>query len=295
MGYLVISNTYFGYKNNDDFWLNLMLSYFQSEIISYVKKYKPTIIHLGGLFWDKNNLSIKTITDVQKLFSEISKYTSVYFIVDNNDFIINKDYNVYNILSNIENINIVKDYLILDNNLLFNDYNNIKNIKFDNVFTNSVNINKLKYNNLFTNKTSNIEVSSPYSLNNRHTKNGFYLVKDSQFEFIENTISPIYVEFSIKSDDDYNNIQNVDFKNFITLNIDNEYYLCNKYKIEMFINKYKLYKVNFIKNDKEIKKTENINVSYDYNVDNILDDYFKNNDLKEHYENIKNILKNKNI
>ena len=72
----LIADTHFGYKGDDEEWLNDSIGYFEDTIIPIMKKeVKPgdIMIHLGDVFDNRATIGLNTICRVISLFEKFSE------------------------------------------------------------------------------------------------------------------------------------------------------------------------------------------------------------------------------
>ena len=75
----LLSNTKFGYKNNNQEWLNNMFNYFETIYIPFINKNVKEgdiLIHLGNLFDNPEHINTETFNRTQKIFENISSIIS---------------------------------------------------------------------------------------------------------------------------------------------------------------------------------------------------------------------------
>lgn len=108
----MVTDTHFGrYKNNPTF-LESQLKFFNEQFFPYLEKNKiDTIVHLGDIFENRNNVNINVLNAVDKLIeNQFSKYNT-YFLVGNHDsyFKTSIDVNSVKTFRKFKNITVVDD------------------------------------------------------------------------------------------------------------------------------------------------------------------------------------------
>ena len=316
----LISNTNFGYKNNNKEILNSMLDYFERVFIPFLEKYSKegdSVVHLGNLFCSSQSINIKVLNKVQSIFERISEIYTVHLLVGFNDKYLESktnDINTLKIFKNFKNINIVEKPTLLNNDtilipwskniikdldtkekiIIFNyDYlNNDKEIIKETLKGKKV------YCGYYNNKRvdDNITIiGSPYQIGfDDILEKGFFsidLEKDKEL-FVENKTSPRFEKLELKTLDDIKNIDKefVD-KNYVDVILGENLMKENKIKLDILLSKYKFNNIKYEKTEEvlDLKTT-------DFNINKILIEYIENIDnplLIEEFNNILEIHKKK--
>lgn len=109
----LIADTHFGYKGDDEEWLNDYIGYFEDVVIPLMKKeVKPgdIMIHLGDVFDNRSTIGLNTIYRTIKLFEEFSEiFKDIRITVGNHD-IMKKSTNDITSINMLKHIPHVKVY-----------------------------------------------------------------------------------------------------------------------------------------------------------------------------------------
>ena len=111
----MIADTHFGFKNDDEKWLNEFTNYFYNIVFPLLKENaeeEDILVHLGDIFDNRKFVGLKTLATVQKLFEDLTNIISDVRIVIGNHDIFNKNSNSItsvDILKNINGITIYKE------------------------------------------------------------------------------------------------------------------------------------------------------------------------------------------
>ena len=85
----LIADTHFGYKSDDDEWLNDYIGYFEDVVLPIMRKEvgeNDILIHCGDVFDNRSTIGINTIYKVIKLFEEFSSiFSDIRITVGNHD------------------------------------------------------------------------------------------------------------------------------------------------------------------------------------------------------------------
>jgi len=108
----LIADTHFGYKGDDEEWLNDYIGYFENIVIPYMKLNSgkdDILIHCGDVFDNRSSIGLNTICRVIKLFEEFSKiFKDIRITVGNHDILkkSTNDITSINMLKYIPNVKI---------------------------------------------------------------------------------------------------------------------------------------------------------------------------------------------
>ena len=108
----LIADTHFGYKGDDEEWLNDYIGYFEDTIIPIMRKeVKPgdIMIHLGDVFDNRATIGLNTICRVISLFEKFSEiFNDIRITVGNHDIMkkSSNDITSLNMLKHIPNVKI---------------------------------------------------------------------------------------------------------------------------------------------------------------------------------------------
>lgn len=312
----LLSNTHFGYKNNDEKWLNLMLDFFYDFYIPFLEKYatpKDKLIHLGNLFNNSQSININTLNHVQELFKTISNILPVYLVVGYNDkstTVKSNHINSLNIFKGFENIHIIhKEPTLVDDVVCVpwsSGFKHLENI-FERIILINIDYKKystqvkeilndaIVYSGFYNDRETDggIKViGSPYQLTaNNSSDVGFYVLDGDRELWTPNTFSPKFTKIEIKSEEDIDNLDK-DFidNNFVDVVVDSEAIDSNKTKIKFLLSQYKLNSIKY-KEQEIIYDIEDENKSLDDLIDDELDG--ANEDVKNEYKNIIKIYNEK--
>lgn len=87
----LIADTHFGYKGDDDEWLEDYIGYFENIVIPLMKSEAgedDILIHCGDVFDNRSNIGLNTIYRVIRLFEEFSKiFKDIRITVGNHDIL----------------------------------------------------------------------------------------------------------------------------------------------------------------------------------------------------------------
>ena len=274
----ILNNTKFGYKNNNQIWLEQMLKYFNESFIPLLKKKvskDDILVHLGNLFDSSDNINTLILNSVQELFERIADIIPIKFLVGSNDLYSvskNNKINVINIFKHFNKIEIISEPKI-ENNILFLPWtktpiNNLLNVP-EVVLMNSDYLNynadlvldKLKDKTVFCGfyndyKIDNIiRVGAPYQFEKTSENKGFcvYDTIKNKHTFIENTFSPRFKTITITSEDQIENLDIEDIKyNYVNVVIDQSLIGSKKIKMDVLLSKYDFKNVSYINNEEVI-------------------------------------------
>lgn len=311
----LLSNTHFGYKNNDEKWLNIMIDFFQNSYYPFLKKYatkSDKLFHFGNLFYNSQSININTLNRVQNLFETISDVLPVYLIVGYNDksTTTKSNYiNSQNIFKGFDNIHIINEPTTIDDVYCvpwtnkFSDLNNInENLVFIN-FDYKKYPHKVKellkdksvYSGFYNDKEidDNINViGSPYQLTaNNSSDVGFYVISGEKELWSENKFSPKFSKIEIKSEVDVDNLDEEFIKNnFVDVVVDSELLDKNKTKIKFLLSKFKLNSIHY-KEEEIIYDVDDENKS----LDELISEELKgaSDDVINEYQNIMKLYNEK--
>jgi len=109
----LLADTHFGYKGDEEEWLDDYVGYFEDVIIPLMKKEvgeDDILIHLGDVFDNRSTIGLNTIYRVIRLFEEFSKiFKDIRIIVGNHD-IMKKSTNDITSINMLKHIPGVKVY-----------------------------------------------------------------------------------------------------------------------------------------------------------------------------------------
>lgn len=268
MKIFLVSNIHFGYKKiqKDQF------SYLKDRIIPYIKEnYNDgdIFVHGGNIFNNRNTVNMDIINKTMDVFEELSNIIPIYIIKSENDELSSL------ILNRINNINIIDDIKTINNITLSTykkDINDIEKndiIVFNHDYINNIEfykniLKKFKivicthYDDMNIKDDNIINIGSPYQLNKEHKNKKGFLVIDTDKKKVK-FIKNDYSPIYLK-------IKINDINDLINFNNDS-------------------LKKNFIDleiNENVIEKKENLNklnlLINKYNFNNII--YIKNQDDK---------------
>ena len=232
--------------------------FFNLEFIPKIKKYaKPNdiVVHLGQIFNNSDNISVKLLNNFKAILSEIIDIIPIYFL-DGYDTELIKliDFNL-----------IDKPTLINNCKFIPKKYNIIEHIESDIIFINSQIDKKIlnKYNQNFycgfydnrIEEKNIIQVGSPYQFDN-DSGSGFYIidVKSKKHKYFENNNNIKYKTIKIT---DIEQIANLDkdyiSKNHISVEIDKSLIEDKEIKIDVLLNDFAFKKISYIGNEKDIE------------------------------------------
>lgn len=276
----IINNTKFGYKNKS----NMMFDYFYNYLIPFIKKNKSPddiLIHLGNIFNSIDNINVKLLLDVKKLFKTLSGVIETHII---------KGKNEKNNITDLLDVNVIKS----------SEYNYFKldelNIENEYVFINEeIDTDILgQYNNLYfvgyyDNRKEDgniIRVGCPYPLDKEIKESGIYVldVKTKKYKYIKNNYSPKYDTITITDIDQIDELdQEYIDNNFIDVIIDKKLVDEKKLKIDILLNKFSFKSITYINDEEEIEEVKSLD------LDTVIYDKIKSlndEDILKEYENI---------
>jgi len=291
MKILIISNTYFGYKN----MTNHQFEYFYKSVIPYIKKNlnkDDILIHGGNVFSNKINLKLlhRTIT----LFEDLSKLINVFLLNNIQDEVPSL------ILKRIKGVNIIDEVLKINDITIIPNKSNILDISSKIIIHNQNNLDNSilkKFKHIIStggnkfNEKNVINILSPYELKlSQKEKRGFFILNNNHLKLIENDFSP---KFILKEITDIQELDNIVIdKNFVSIEIDDQL-LNNKEnlnKFNIFVNNNNIKNIKYKKSDKMVDKE--ITTNYDFsNIREVLQSHIKekNINIEKELENIFNI------
>jgi len=308
----LLSNTKFGYKNNNQEWLNNMFNYFETIYIPFINKNVKEgdiLIHLGNLFDNPEHINTETFNRTQKIFENISSILPIYFLVGKNDISNNNiDINSINIFKNFKNINIITEPTEIGNILLlpwlkfpigiinesskdyiiFNlDSSTIKElIKKDKNIYCGFNLDKSVNDNI-------TNIGSPYQFEKTSSDKGFFVVDVDKNKsiFVENKFNPKYKTITITSEEQLKDLDRDDIeKNYVNVVIDQELINDKKIKIDILLSQYDFKNITYING--ETKEMEIVN-NNDINIISICRENITDESTLKEFDNIVSIYKEK--
>lgn len=108
----LIADTHFGYKGDDEEWLNDYAGYFENIVIPIMKTRvgkDDILVHCGDVFDNRSTIGLNTIYRVIKLFEEFSKiFNDIRITVGNHDILkkSTNDITSINMLKHIPNVKV---------------------------------------------------------------------------------------------------------------------------------------------------------------------------------------------
>ena len=108
----LIADTHFGYKGDDDEWLDDYIGYFENTLIPVMEKEvgeNDILVHLGDVFDNRSIIGLQTLTRVINLFEKFSKiFKDIRITVGNHDIYkkSSNDITTLNALKYIPNVKI---------------------------------------------------------------------------------------------------------------------------------------------------------------------------------------------
>ena len=266
--------------------------FFRLEFIPKLKKYaKPNdiIVHLGQIFNNSENISVKLLNKFKNILSIINDIIPIYFL-DGYD---------------TELIKLI-DYNIIDTPTIINEckfipkkYNIIEHIDKEIVFINSqVDTNILnKYTQVFycgfydnrVEEKNIIQVGSPYQFDNT-SGSGFYIidVKSKKHKYFENNNNIKYQTIKITNIEQISNLDKEFIENnHISVEIDKTLIDDKDLKIDVLLNDFAFKKISYINNDNTIDLIDNTSLK----MEDLLLEKIKNSDNKNLLSEFNNIIK----
>lgn len=130
---IIIGDLHLGIKDSNGNFINYQNSFFNEILIPYLQK-RPKefdLVFLGDVFHNRRILNVKTIAQINQLFSKLSELCNdIIVIVGNHDLYFRNSYDLsasHLILNELfSNITMFNDYHIENNNLYVNWRNNRK-------------------------------------------------------------------------------------------------------------------------------------------------------------------------
>lgn len=142
-----LADTHFGYKNDDEIWLDDLGGYFENVVIPLMKKeYKDgdILVHLGDVFDNRSTVGLNTLCRTINIFEKLSEiFEDIRIIVGNHD-IYNKSSNDITSIRIIERIPNIKVYgkpevdVIDGKKILFNPW--VNSLEDENKLLSSVDV-----------------------------------------------------------------------------------------------------------------------------------------------------------
>ena len=280
----LVSNTKFGYKNNNPEWLTNQLNYFRVSFIPLLQKnFKPDdkLIHCGNLFANTDQISTNTLNLVQDLFEEISNIIPVIFLVSGNDipsgYKTNKN-NSLNVFKHFKNIKICTEP-ILEENILYLPWTKTPIRDLNNTSANIIimSTDYLNYNCDLVKQSLKDKISfcgfydnyqiddaittigSPYQFEKTSDKKGIivYDINKSKTLFVDNKTSPKFKTITITTEEDIKDLD-ADYinKNYVSVIVDQSLIESKKIKIDILLSQYNFQNINYIN-----KKVDELEVS----------------------------------
>jgi len=304
MKIFITSNTFFGYKN----LINDQYSYFYDQIIPFLKKKSSSddiFVHGGNIFYNKKSINFDILKNVLDIFDKISDIMPIYILKSVNDEISG------DILKRIKNVIIIDDYIKIDKLSIVSYNYDISKVEDNSIII--FNDNYLN-NDIYKNISNDIKIctyfddykiyddgilniGSPYQLNKNTKYEKGLLVVDTvkkKYKLLNNNFSPNFVSYNIDNINDLNNV-NIKDNDFLEIKI-NENLLNNKKninKFNLFVNKYKRIKINYII-DNGINNKDIIYNIDNFNIRNIINNHINDMNLIEEINNVYKIHDLKN-
>jgi len=311
----LISNTKFGYKNNNIEWRNMMIEYFEQSFIPFLEKnYKEgdKLIHLGNLFYNADNIPIDTLNIVMNLIEKISNIIPLTFLVGYHDIpnsYKNNSYNSMNIFKYNKNITIIDKAKIIDN-IMFMPWtktpirelneNVCKYVIFNSDYLNynadlvrKKLIDKKSFCGFYDDYLDDgeiIRLGAPYQLEKTNFNKGFMVIdteKDKKI-FIPNKFSPTFKTITIRSEDEITQLDANDVKyNHVNLVVDQSLIESKKLKLDILLSKFDFENVTYVGEKQSIEPI----ISDSMNIIDICREKVKQTDNQDIIDEFERIVK----
>lgn len=113
----IISDTHFGTKKNNSEFLNSQLNFFNKCFFPHLEKNKiKTIIHLGDMFDNRQNLNVNILNEVDKLMIDKFNKYNTYILIGNHDTMMKTTIDIHSLkpFRHLKNINIIDKITQID-------------------------------------------------------------------------------------------------------------------------------------------------------------------------------------
>lgn len=307
----LISNTKFGYRNNDPWYLDYMVKYFYDEFIPYLSsKIKPEdfIVHLGSVFDKTTNLNMLTIDKVQHIFIRLLELTpNVILLLNKSDAVGKQEATIASLFNKIKickpphsDNSFSQDGIKFYSNKISLD-KSIKSIVEDIIICSSTNVEDFNKT-IITGGSSEfkyskglIRVGAPYQLDSIESdKKGFliYNTEKKSATFIKNEKSPKFLKLRLESEESIDNLLRDGGSlnnNKVDITINSEL-ICKK-KIEYLLNKYPFNRVSWSTMVEEEIIDDIVIGTEELDVDKLLLKYLEDNNLNDIHNEVLKVYK----
>lgn len=275
----LLSNTKFGYKNNNPEWLANQLKYFDTLIPFLQKNIKPgdKLVHFGNLFANPD-INNHTLNLVQELFEIISNIVPITFLVGANDISKSNKNSSLNIFKYFKNIDIISDSAT-DENILYLPWTKtpIRNLSDNKSSIVLMSTDYLNYNCDLVKQSLKDKIAfcgyyddyrvddmittigAPYQFEKTSDKKGLivYDIDKEKSLFVDNKVSPKFKTITITTEEDLKDLDS-DYinKNYVSVIVDQSLIESKKIKIDILLSNYNFQNINYINKKEEEFETE---------------------------------------
>lgn len=275
MNVWIIKNIRFGYKYSSNGLMrkqiNTCLYDWLDDLLSKKSRIGDAIIIVGGLF-SNTNPSIIAIDDAHKFIKKLSSKLNVYLVNTEGDARLfdNEMYSTLDIFSDIENVTVIKDYMIDVDVMTIIPHG--KSDFLDRIIRLDVNSNKL----------GDITIPNIMQLERTDGKPGL-IVFNTQSEkqiFIENKLSPKHVTFLINDLSDFDLIDKDKHKdNFIHIEINNNLVTDKKLEVNILLHNVNASSVKYVDGiQRDDLTNDNHHITTSLNIKDVIYDHIGDND-----------------
>jgi DNA repair exonuclease SbcCD nuclease subunit len=106
----IVSDIHFGVNKNSELFLNSTIRFFTEEFVPYLKAEGiDTILILGDVFDNRNNIHVKINDEVYNLFINVLNEFKIYILIGNHDIYYKTSNDVHSLklLNHLENVTVV--------------------------------------------------------------------------------------------------------------------------------------------------------------------------------------------
>jgi DNA repair exonuclease SbcCD nuclease subunit len=113
----IVSDIHFGVNKNSELFLNSSIKFFTEEFVPYLKAENiSTILILGDVFDNRNNINVKVNDEVYNLFINVLNEFKIYILIGNHDIYYKTSNDVHSLkfLNHLENIEVIDKVCHID-------------------------------------------------------------------------------------------------------------------------------------------------------------------------------------
>ena len=106
----IVSDIHFGVNKNSELFLNSSIKFFTEEFVPYlISEEISTILILGDVFDNRNNINVKVSDEVYNLFINVLHKFKIYILIGNHDIYYKTSNDVHSLklLNHLENVEVI--------------------------------------------------------------------------------------------------------------------------------------------------------------------------------------------